>query len=141
MVAYGFKERFIAPIEVGLGRDITGPSAVAFPAPKLQTIRAHGRRRHARPGEILQLYYAMRTKQCRLIGVAKCVEVLPVIIWPSTGTIMLAGKLLGLRKLNWFAQSDGFVSIFDMMAFWQEEHPGDKFDGVCVRWEPINGEP
>lgn len=141
MVAYSFKERFVAPIEVGLGREITGPTTVDFPAPKLQTIRAHGKRRHARPGEILQLYYAMRTKQCRLIGVAKCTDVLPIIIWPQTGAIMLDGKLLTSRQLNRFAQSDGFVSIIDMMAFWQEEHPGDKFEGVCVRWEPINGEP
>jgi hypothetical protein len=51
MVAYSFNRRFVPAIESGM---------------KSQTIRAH-RRRHARPGEQLQLYTGMRTKSCRLI--------------------------------------------------------------------------
>ncbi|MEJ0016825.1 MAG: ASCH domain-containing protein [Acetobacteraceae bacterium] len=46
MVAYSFKRDFAAPILAGIKR---------------QTIRAD-RRRHARPGEVLQLYTGMRTK-------------------------------------------------------------------------------
>lgn len=51
MVAYSFNRRFVQAIESGI---------------KSQTIRAP-RRRHARPGERLQLYTGMRTKACRLI--------------------------------------------------------------------------
>jgi hypothetical protein len=51
MVAYSFNRRFVPAIESGI---------------KSQTIRAP-RRRHARPGEWLQLYTGMRTKSCRLI--------------------------------------------------------------------------
>lgn len=51
MVAYSFDRRFVEQIEMGFKR---------------QTIRAP-RRRHARVGEALQLYTAMRTKACRLI--------------------------------------------------------------------------
>jgi hypothetical protein len=51
MVAYSFDKRFVPQIENGFKR---------------QTIRAH-RRRHARPGEALQLYTGMRTKHCRKI--------------------------------------------------------------------------
>jgi hypothetical protein len=51
MVAYSFKPQFVPAIANGT---------------KLQTIRAH-RRRHAMPGECLQLYTSMRTRACRLI--------------------------------------------------------------------------
>ncbi len=51
MVAYSFDRRFVPAIVSGAKR---------------QTIRAH-RARHARPGETLQLYTGMRTRQCRKI--------------------------------------------------------------------------
>ncbi|MBF0375797.1 MAG: ASCH domain-containing protein [Alphaproteobacteria bacterium] len=58
-MAYSFKARFADPIETGQKR---------------QTIRKD-RRRHARPGETIQLYTAQRTIHCRLIGTATCVAV------------------------------------------------------------------
>ena len=46
MVAYSFNKRFIQPIRVGLSS-----VSLSFDCPpKLQTMRAIGRRRHARPG-------------------------------------------------------------------------------------------
>lgn len=51
MVAYSFHASFAEPIALGL---------------KQHTIRPH-RRRHARPGEAMQLFVGMRTKQCRKI--------------------------------------------------------------------------
>ena len=48
VVALNFKQQFIPPILSGAKR---------------QTIRAIGRRRHAIPGETLQLYTGMRTKR------------------------------------------------------------------------------
>jgi hypothetical protein len=80
MVAYSYKRRFINPIRVGLGLPPLfqfGPHKLvgdmdAEIRPKRQTIRAFGKRRHARAGEILQHYTAMRTKQCTKIGDARC---------------------------------------------------------------------
>jgi len=51
MVAYSFQKQFVEPIQKGV---------------KTQTIRAH-RRRHARPGEPMQLFCGMRTKHCKKI--------------------------------------------------------------------------
>ena len=160
MVAYSFKRRFVDPIRVGLGLEIapakivavSGPGpmkvgdSVTFPtpAPKRQTIRAHGKRRHARPGDELQLYCGMRTKGCFLIGRARCVAVENLTLWHGTGdlkldlTVMLGGKLLGPRQLAAFARGDGFTDAADMARFWNEEHGARaKWQGIVVRWEPI----
>ena len=51
MVAYNFKKIFVPSIEQ---------------LQKLQTIRAH-RKRHTRPGELVQLYTGQRTRHCRKI--------------------------------------------------------------------------
>ena len=51
MVAYSFKARFVPLIREGL---------------KTQTIRAQ-RSRHARPGELIQLFSGMRTHLCEKI--------------------------------------------------------------------------
>lgn len=74
MVAYSFKAQFVEPIRAGLGLP-TEPQI----RPKRQTIRAD-RKRHARPGEELQLYRGMRTRQCFLIGRAACTEVTKIRI-------------------------------------------------------------
>ena len=64
MSAYSFKRRFVNPIRVGLCLDPIFQigkhevSEMEAPIrPKRQTIRAEGKRRHARPGEIVQLYH------------------------------------------------------------------------------------
>lgn len=139
MVAYGFKKQFVDPILSGLGyyEYING----MIPRPKRQTIRAIGKRRHARPGEILQLYTAMRTKQCEKIGDARCVSVDPIRI-----KIPLDDAWLWVQVANdpagpatdAFAQTDGFESVEDMWLFWRKEHPDARlFKGVLIQWEPI----
>jgi len=128
MVAYGFKERFILPIRTGRKR---------------QTIRAE-RKRHARPGETLQLYHGMRTRHCVLIGRAPCIDVRPVtllfdderedlegVIMPGFG---FPGGLAG------FAEADGFASWAELKAFWRLNHPGiDEFSGVIITWGELHG--
>jgi hypothetical protein len=135
MVAYSFKRQFVAPILVGLGVDkldlVRRPKAVVAilsslsvrPRPKRQTIRADGLKRHARPGEELQLYCGMRTKGCFLIGRAHCIEVLPIAIEIEAPRITLnTGRdrvhLTTLRELDAFAQADGFASYEEMGLFW-----------------------
>jgi hypothetical protein len=61
MVAHSFQSRFAEPVLDGS---------------KDGTIGAD-RRRHARPGEQLQIYVGMRTKQCRLITRKICVAINP----------------------------------------------------------------
>jgi len=151
MVAYSFKERFIEPIRRGLVSPYPDTNGVR---PKRQTIRAVGRRRHARPGDILQLYYGMRTKQCRRIGVARCSTVDEVRILFDTSalrqyviasieTVETSGSRTHrlyqtVRELNSFALSDGFPDYYAMSRFWLHEHGRlERFDGLLIRWDPI----
>lgn len=150
MVAYSFKQQFIGPIRAGLGIDHLnerGKIVIPGPPPKRQTIRAVGKRRHARPGEILQLYYAQRTKQCMSIGVARCISAQEIRISIGGGNIVIAPGtedfelVRGLKNLNEFARSDGFADWSGMQEFWRAEH-GEltrlgPFVGVLVKWEPI----
>ena len=120
MVAYSFKQQFRGPILAGAKR---------------QTIRAD-RKRHARPGEQLQLYTGMRTRQCALIGRSVCEAVEPVRIGVEDGWIQVGQLMKLFRNLtDAFAQADGFADWPDMQAFWRREHPGvPVFAGVLIRW-------
>ena len=130
MVAYSFKPRFIEPIRQGL---------------KTQTIRAIGQRRHARPGELLQLYSGMRTAhETRILPDTPCLEVMKVMIVFATGIrdgLPVIGKIrtdgITVRDLDEFAIRDGFADIEDMSAFWRENHPESVQEGFCgllIEW-------
>lgn len=133
MVAYSFNKRFAPPIIAGI---------------KLHTIRAD-RKRHARPGEELQLYVGMRTKHCRLLARRPCVDVLPIEIIlgpcrepPYEDTVILPDRIIQApADLDAFGISDGFDGWSDMKSFWRQNHAGvDYFKGVMIRWEaPANG--
>lgn len=150
MVAYSFKKRFIEPILTGLGitlRSFADLPPPGRPYPKRQTIRALGKRRHARPGEVIQLYTAMRTKQCRKLGEARCVSVGGVLLkwseWPSFCTFNIRdGRRVGptvlIPDMEEFARLDGFVDFAEMRKFWADEHGGETFEGVLIKWERIN---
>jgi hypothetical protein len=158
MVAYSFQRRFVAPICTGLGREIPRGFFGTMQTdcvPKRQTIRAD-RKRHAHPGELMQLYHGMRTKQCFLIGLARCSSVNeirinfnmhPVVdVLTSQGWERYAGD-----NLDAFARNDGFTCWNDMKAFWREQHPKlfsqfsaavgnphhGRFKGVIIYWEPL----
>jgi hypothetical protein len=122
MVAYSFKATFRAPI-------ITGT--------KRQTIRAD-RKRHARPGEQLQLYTGMRTRHCRIIGRAECKRVEPVRIGVADNWLEVGGqpRLTDFYFLDAFARDDGFAGGWGhMMEFWRREHPNAPvFSGVLIQW-------
>lgn len=142
MVAYSFRKQFVTPIRLGLG----DPKALElFPTPEMgfkpkrQTIRPD-RKRHARPGEELQLYAGMRTKHCFLIGKARCVAVEPIRIrlehpqWIDLNE----RKAESREELDKFARLDGFADWPEMAIFWFKEHPGISiFTGIIIRWEPL----
>lgn len=125
MVAYSFKTFFAPKILDGTKR---------------QTIRAD-RRRHARPGEEVQLYTGLRTKQCRLIARAKCENARLITL------CFLYGGVIRIRQptkwedagcLHDFARADGFESWPAMVEFWREQHGAiNEFEGVLITWGPI----
>ncbi len=123
MVAYSFKPRFRGPILAGT---------------KCQTIRAE-RKRHARPGEQVQLYTGMRTRYCRIIGRAVCTTTSPVTIGVAEGWVDDGcGRMIDPYFLDAFAHLDGFVGWTAMAAFWQREHPDvEVFSGVLIRWREL----
>lgn len=130
MVAYSFQSRFVPLIRAGL---------------KTQTIRAD-RKRHARPGERLQLFTAMRTRFCeRIVPDPVCTAVLPVAIsWNDTysGENLLHAPriarievgMIPVRDLDSFVTLDGFSGIDDMTAFWLAHHGARPFEGVVIEW-------
>lgn len=122
MVAYSFQRQFEAPL---LARTKRG------------TIRAD-RKRHARPGEVLQLYTGMRTRQCRLIGTAIAKHVRPVRLNLDIDVVLIADGVIAYAsafELQDFAVQDGFVSWAALKAFWAEHHPRlPCFTGVQILW-------
>ncbi|MEM8724646.1 MAG: ASCH domain-containing protein [Pseudomonadota bacterium] len=137
MVAYSFKKQFIEPIASGR---------------KLQTVRGL-RKRHARPGEALQLYTAMRTKHCRKILQPDpiCCGVDDIWMWIEDRSDELIKAItvnsipLDDEGIEAFAIADGFGGALAdgfarrrMGEFWIESHAdgalGFEFEGVVVRW-------
>lgn len=135
MVAYSFRPQFAEPIAT---------------LAKRQTVRALGKRRHARPGEPLQLYTGMRTRQCRkLLDVDPvCIDVRPIEIrigGPAyIAAMSIDGAPLSRDEIEAFACADGFgaqvpdgFAALRMNLFWQVHHPLlPVFEGVVIRWEP-----
>lgn len=136
MVAYSFKFRFVDDIRQGI---------------KPHTIR-NDRKRHARPGEQVQLYTAMRTKACRLIGLATCVDVRPIRL--DFDQLEVTIFEVAQQDIHYttraerdlFARFDGFQSWTDLVEFWRNERtrrdsgmrnggPMGVFSGVIIRWK------
>ena len=128
MVAYSFKPRFEVAIREGW---------------KTQTIRA-ARDRHARPGEMLQLFVGMRTARCRKIcSDVRCTDILKVVIsFDGVGEIeRIITDGVAVRDLDAFATRDGFADASDMAAFWRAEHgPLGIWHGVIVEWAAPRGD-
>lgn len=139
MVAYSFKKYFAPQIATGI---------------KCQTVRAD-RRRHARPGEMIQLFEGMRTRHCRKIRPdVVCESIVPIEIRIVEGiivSIMVDGRSLDEPEMEAFARHDGFApehfnepsgyrartAIENMETFWFDNH-GDTagFRGVVIKWRP-----
>ena len=123
MVAYSFKSQFTEDVESGK---------------KKQTIRAE-RKRHAHPGEPVQLYTGMRTKKCRKLvdpdPICTAVRDIEIASIYGFADVRVAGvNLVGAERLTAFARADGFDSIDEFIAFFKKEH-GLPFRGVLVEWD------
>lgn len=125
MVAYNFMPQFEMPI---VTRRKTG------------TIRDQGRRRHARPGEMLQLYTGMRQPSCRLIATAPCIGADRLRVYFNERRIIVGevDPAFPLDEVNHcgdvdeFARGDGFRDFDHMASFWNVP----EFDKVWIQWDP-----
>lgn len=140
MVAYSFAPQFIEPIVSGSKR---------------QTVRGL-RKRHARAGEHIQIYTAMRTKYCRKILTPDpiCISVKSIWLRVQKRTehlleeVQINGIALDEAEIEQFAIDDGFAGgLCDGFArrrmgeFWLKAHAfpdtlGLTFDGVIIGWKP-----
>lgn len=117
MVAYNFQARFADAVAIGTKR---------------QTIRAPRKDgRHAKPGDALQLYTAMRTRQCRKLRDAVCHDACDVLLETNRITTFSPQELHA--DLDAFARLDGFVDWQEMREWFAETH-GLPFQGILIRW-------
>jgi hypothetical protein len=124
MVAYNFQSQFAGPVERG---------------EKTQTIRRNGKRRHATPGATLQLYTGQRTKSCRLLREAKCLNTWEIEIYPL-GRVYLDGEAIDdIDMLEKLAQDDGFHDIPAFLLFFCPAN--EPFKGVLIKWEALADRP
>ena len=118
MVAYNYKAQFASDVESGRKR---------------QTIRA--KRRDGRcpsPGDALQHYTGMRTKNCRKLRDAVCSMVHDIKI-KENGTVKIDGQTLGNICVEDLAKADGFTSREPFIAFFRDTH-GLPFHGDLINW-------
>jgi len=127
MVAYSFQPRFVDPIRT---------------LAKRQTMR-NWRRRHARPGETVQLYTGLRTQRCRLIGTATCTRVSVValdfvenvIVFVENVGVVGVSYIDMTDALDWFARADGFADWDDLRGWFADTHDAvEKWSGVLIEW-------
>jgi len=120
MPAYDFQKQFASRVASGQKR---------------QTIRATGKRRHARSSDALQLYMGMRTKACRKLVSPDplCREVLPITMCECNGIVFIHidGKLIDDAEA--LAVADGFRTLGEFLQFFRKTH-GLPFQGVLIRW-------
>ena len=122
MVAYNFQKQFVEPIQSG---------------EKTHTIRKNGNRRHAKPGEPMQIYFGLRTKYARkIIDDPTCLFVSVIEIEVTEDRI--AGIWIDGEgvpgDMNDFAVSDGFADIAAMHKFWLDFHGVGLFRGSMIGW-------
>lgn len=140
MVAYSFQRQFAERILDGTkGGTIR---AARKRQPYYGTPGAHRPAGHARPGEELQLYTGIRTKQCQLIARRQCVAVEPIIL--NFAAAMITFYCRGARfdqpkDLHAFARFDGFSTWRELVSFWHQQHGCGQgfFVGWHIRWLPL----
>ncbi len=158
MVAYSFQKRFVGRVQAGLE---PGPW---LPGMKRHTLRLPRQRGHARLDDALQLYTAMRTKHCRLIGRAIATHVISVTVlvgsehpfslrsemgqasWeapemaaPIIHRLIRSGRPLAADEMEEFARTDGFASTAEMRAFFDAPSEAGlwRLPMTLIAWRPM----
>lgn len=119
MVAFNFKAQFADDVERGIKR---------------QTIRL---KRRCRPGDALQLYTGMRTRNCRKLREAVCrqVDEISIAVHGQFICVRLNGDLLPSSMANEIASADGFDGVTSFSKFFEREYGGLPFTGWLIRWD------
>lgn len=113
MVALNFSPEFVEPI-------INGQ--------KCQTVRGTLR---CKVGDTLQLYTGQRTKRCRKIANAICIDTDYCAIRPAYITFGDADKH---PSADDFARADGFADYADMVKWFQQRYDQHSFIGHVIKW-------
>ena len=128
MVAYSFNTAFVDRIYSG---------------GKRQTVRRKGAKRHARPGEPVQIYRGLRTRHARkIIPDPTCIGVDDITILVDGDAenhiayLEINGHRLDAKEAHDFAWADGFLDLRQFGRFWWMTHGAGLFEGVVIRWEP-----
>lgn len=123
MVAYNFQKQFIPALLSG---------------EKHHTIRAEGKRRHAHPGETLQIYTGQRTKHCQKLFETQCTGIQSVYMYVDSQGVFnveIDGKPLELHEIEQLAVDDGFEEMDGLIRFFESTH-GFPFQGFLISWNP-----
>jgi hypothetical protein len=96
---------------------------------KTQTIRQKAR---ARAGQALQLYTGQRTKDCRKLADAVCVDCTYVGLTERGVTLGDTSRFPGDR--DDFARADGFEDYAAMWKWFSERYETNSFTGHVIRW-------
>lgn len=96
---------------------------------KTQTIRRSAR---ARPGQSLQLYTGQRTKACRKLADATCIDCTYVGLTARGVALGDASRFPG--SIDDFARQDGFKDYADMWKWFSERYETGSFTGQIIRW-------
>jgi len=130
MVAYNFKTAFHRQLIAGTKR---------------QTVRHSGGKRHARPGDLVQIYTGMRTKAAhKLIPDVVCTRTDHIVIdvdprsHDGIAGISINGIPLKYEEMQAFAMADGFDSLEIFGRFWSLTHGAGRFDGVVIHFGAIH---
>jgi hypothetical protein len=116
MPALNFQKQFAPKVESG---------------EKRQTIRAE-RKNPIKRNDHLYLYTGMRTKSCRKLRDATCVNVEPVEILEN-GVMTLSGIVLNRKMKDVIAIKDGFENWNEMWLWFKNTH-GFPFKGQLITW-------
>lgn len=96
---------------------------------KTQTIRQKAR---ARAGDALQLYTGQRTKSCRKLADAVCIDCTYVGLTANGVTLGDTSRFPGNR--DDFARADGFDDYAAMWKWFSERYETNSFTGHIIRW-------
>jgi hypothetical protein len=114
MVAFNFSPQFVEDVESGR---------------KTQTIRQTSR---AKAGDTIQLYTGQRTKGCRKLGDAVCIDSMYIGMTACGITLGDADRYPGTN--DDFARADGFRDYAAMWGWFSERYETHSFTGYITRW-------
>ena len=126
MVAYNFRAEYAEKVRTRAKR---------------RTIRAYGKRRHARPGDMLQLYTGMRTKRCEKLLEVPCRSTSHVAMLPDKVVVVPISQqrdgqivyIVRRGELDEFAHLDGLENWMSMRELFEQMH-GWPFGGLMIQW-------